>query len=383
MDVAIVGTGLHRFGRCAGRSGQEQGAYAVRQALQNAGCEWSDIQVAYGGSTDAGNADALSNYLGLTGIPFINVANGCATGGSALMSAVQAIQSGHYDIALVVGFDKHPHGAFKVNPEEWGLDPWYGELGLCLTTQFFAMKIQKYMHDFGISEQALVRVAEKNFAMGSMNPNAWRRGEKGALTYSDIAASPMVSHPLRKYMFCSPAEGGAALILCRGDLAGRFHAKPVYVKAVTVRTRRYGSFEVFSPSQAIERTPSPTVDASQAAYEMAGVGPEDVQVAQLQDTESGAEIMHMAENGFCLDGEQEQWLAQGWSRLDGRLPINTEGGCLANGEPIGASGLRQVVEICTQLRGQAGPRQVTNQPKVGYTHVYGAPGLAGVTILQI
>jgi acetyl-CoA acetyltransferase len=115
---------------------------------------------------------------------------------------------------------------------------------------------------------------------------------------------------------------------------------------------------------------------------MAGIGPEDIDVAQLQDTESGAEIMHMAENGFCTDGAQEQWLAEGWSEVGGRLPINTDGGCLACGEPIGASGLRQVYESCIQLRGQGRGRQVPGNPRLGYTHVYGAPGISGVTILE-
>ena len=122
--------------------------------------------------------------------------------------------------------------------------------------------------------------------------------------------------------------------------------------------------------------------ASKKAYELAGIGPEDIDVAQLQDTESGAEIMHMAENGFCKDGEQEQWLAEGRTKLDGKLPVNTDGGCLACGEPIGASGLRQVYENVQQLRGRGGARQVPNAPKTAYSHVYGAPGLSGVAILH-
>src|SRR6185295_4859825 len=109
---------------------------------------------------------------------------------------------------------------------------------------------------------------------------------------------------------------------------------------------------------------------------------QDIQVAQLQDTESGAEIMHMAENGFCKDGEQEQWLQEGRTRLDGALPVNTDGGCLACGEPIGASGLRQVYENVVQLRGAGGARQVASKPKTAYSHVYGAPGVAAVVILQ-
>ena len=122
--------------------------------------------------------------------------------------------------------------------------------------------------------------------------------------------------------------------------------------------------------------------ASRAAYEMAGVSPEDIDVAQLQDTETGAEIMHMAENGFCADGEQESWIAEGRTRIHGSLPINTDGGCLACGEPIGASGLRQVYENYRQLTGNAGARQVRGAPRLGYSHVYGAPGVSAVAILE-
>lgn len=379
MDVAIIGLGLHPFGRTEGVSGLEQGAVAARAALKDAGVNWKDMQFAFGGSTDSGNADTLVSSLGLTGIPFVNVSNGCATGGSSLLSAYMAIRSGQHEIGLVVGFDKHARGAFAVDPEEWGLGRWYGEIGLALTTQFFAMKIQRYMHEFGISENTLVTVAEKAFHNGSLNPNAWR---KTPIDCDTIANSPMLNHPLRKYMFCSPAEGGAALILCRDTIAKRYTSKPLFLRAAAIRTRRYGSFEVFSPDQALERTPGPSVDASRAAYEMAGIENRDVDVWQLQDTDSGAEIMHMAENGLCEDGEQEKLITDGATRIDGSKPVNTDGGCLANGEPIGASGLRQVYEICLQLRGEAGRRQVPGQPKTGYSHVYGAPGISAVTIVQ-
>jgi acetyl-CoA C-acetyltransferase len=379
MDVAIIGIGIHPFGRTDGVSGLDQGVYAARQALKDAGLEWQDMQFAYGGSSAAGNADSMVSKLGLTGLQFINVSNGCATGGSALGSAFMAIQSGMFDLGMAVGFDKHPRGAFTVDPEASGLGKWYGDIGLALTPQFFGMKIQRYMHEYGISEDTLVRVAVKNYANGAKNPNAWRRTP---LSYEEVAQSPMVCHPLRKYMFCSPAEGGCAMILCRADKAHQYTSKPLFLKAVSVKTRRFGSFEVFSQSQALERADAPTVQTSRAAFEMAGIGPEDIDVAQLQDTESGAEIMHMAENGFCTDGDQEKWLAEGMTEITGRLPVNTDGGCLANGEPIGASGLRQVHEICVQLRGEGGARQVPNDPKTGYTHVYGAPGLSGVTIIS-
>ena len=379
MDVAIIGIGIHPFGRTPARSGLQQGAYAARLALKDAGVEWRDIEFAFGGSASAGNADALGNELGLTGIPFINVANGCATGGSSLMTAYNAIRSGAYDIGLVAGFDKHDRGAFNADPEAMGLGRWYGELGLMMTTQFFAMKIQRYMHDYGISADTLARVAEKAFINGSLNPNAWRRTP---VALEEIAGSMMVNNPLTKYMFCSPSEGGVALVLCRADKAKNYCAKPVYLKSAVLKSRRYGSFEVFAPSQALQQVDGPTVDASRAAFELAGVGPKDIHVAQLQDTESGAEVMHMAENGFCEHGEQEQLIQSGATRIGGSMPINTDGGCLANGEPIGASGLRQVYENVLQLRGEAGSHQVPGNPRLGYTHVYGAPGISAVTILQ-
>jgi acetyl-CoA acetyltransferase len=247
-----------------------------------------------------------------------------------------------------------------------------------VTTQFFAMKINRYMHEHGISHSSLAKVAAKATRNGAMNPNAWRRK---ALTEEEILGSRMLNYPLRQYMFCSPDEGAAAVIVCRADQAHRYTDRPVFVRASTLRSRRFGSFEVFSPWLAGTRADSPTVDASRAAYEQAGIAPEDVDVAQIQDSESGAEIMHMAENGFCADGEQEALIQAGETEIGGSMPINTDGGLLANGEPIGASGMRQIYETVLQLRGDAGERQVPGDPRVGYTQVYGAPGIGAVTIL--
>jgi acetyl-CoA acetyltransferase len=379
-DVAIVGAGLHPFGRHEGVSGLEMAAAAVRTALADAGLKWEDVEFAAGGSDAAGNADTSVSVLGLTGIPFINVRNGCATGGSALTTAHAMIVAGSAEIAVVVGFDKHPPGAFNPMPEEWGIGSWYGETGLMLTTQFFAMKIKRYMERHGISQETLARVAAKAFANGSNNENAWRRRPLGV---EEILGSKMVNDPLTQYMFCSPGEGAAALVLAKGERARELATDPVYLRGVAFRTRRFGSFEVFSPSIPVEDASPPTAEAAKAAFEQAGVGPEDVQVAQLQDTESGAEIMHLAETGLCADGEQEQLIAEGATEIGGRLPVNTDGGCLANGEPIGASGLRQVVEVTQQLRGRAGSRrQVPGEPKLGFTHVYGAPGVSACTVLS-
>ena len=378
-DVAVVGLGIHPFGRHPGVSGLEMAARAARSALEDAGIGWGHVDFAAGGSDSAGNADTTVSVLGLTGVPFINVKNGCATGGSALTTAHAMLAAGSADIALVLGFDKHPPGAFNPLPEEWGIGSWYGETGLMLTTQFFAMKIQRYMAEHGISESTLAKVAAKAFENGSRNPNAWRRE---ALSEEEVLASKMVNDPLRQYMFCSPGEGAVALVLARDGSIRNPSSKPVHLRSVAFRTRRFGSFEVFSPSIPIESAPSPTAEAAAAAFELAGVGPEDVDVAQLQDTESGAEIMHLAETGLCRDGEQEALIQRGETRIGGRLPINTDGGCLACGEPIGASGLRQVHEVALQLRGAAGARQIPGRARVGFTQVYGAPGVSACTVLS-
>ncbi len=378
-DVYIVGAGIHPFGRTPGMTGLQQGIHAVRQALDRTGLAWPDIQFAFGGSDSAGNADTMVSELGLTGLPFVNVANGCATGGSAMFGAYNTIKSGEFDLGIAVGFDKHPRGSFSPLPADWGLPDWYGETGLMLTTQFFAMKIQRYMATYAITPRTLGAVAEKAFANGVLADHAWRREP---VDIDTILNSQMVSDPLTKFMFCSPAEGAVALVLASGRKASEMGLPAVKLRAAAIRTRPPGSFEVFSPALDIERGGSPTTVASKAAYEMAGVGPEDIDIAQLQDTECGAEIMHMAENGFCVDGEQAAWIAEGRTRIGGALPVNTDGGCLACGEPIGASGLRQVYENYVQLTGQAGARQVPGSPRLGYSHVYGAPGVSAVAIVE-
>ncbi|MEI8000499.1 MAG: thiolase family protein [Actinomycetes bacterium] len=378
-DVAIVGVGLHPFGRFPGVSGIEMGAAAIRLALADAGVAWTDIGFAFGGSYEIDNPDAVVALMGLTGIPFTDVYNGCATAASALTQAANTIRLGEHRLGIAVGMDKHLPGAFSADPTSYACPAWYGAVGQFITTKFFGMKINKYMTDHGITEQTLARVVTKNLRNGALNPNAFRRNP---MSEEQVLGSPMLNHPLTQYMFCSPDEGAAAVVLCPAEDAHRYTSTPVYLRATTVRTRRLGAFEVHSPWLPMEETVGPTVDASRAAYEIAGIGPDDVDVVQLQDTDAGAEIIHLAENGFCADGDQERLYADGELEIGGRLPVNTDGGLIANGEPIGASGLRQVHEIVHQLRGQAGDRQVEGA-RVGYTQLYGAPGTAGVSILSL
>jgi acetyl-CoA acetyltransferase len=377
VTVSIVGVGLHPFGRFD-VTGREMGLTAARDALDDAGISWSDVDFAAGGSRDGGHADALVSELGLTGVPFISVYNGCGTAGSAILTCAQAIESGAAEVALAVGFDKHARGAFAASPAEYGLPDWYAEDGMMVTTQFFALKLQRYLHDHGLDARLLAEIAAKALRNGSITPHAWRRKPIPA---DEIAAAPMVNDPLTSYMFCSPSEGGAAVVLMSTEQARQVSDRSVEVRALQFRTRRFGTFEVFSPWLAPEITAGATVDAARAAFEQAGIGPDEIDVAQVQDTEAGAELMHLAECGFCEHGDQARLVHDGDLDIGGKRPVNTDGGLIANGEPIGASGLRQIIECVLQLQGRAGERQVPGDPTTAFTQVYGAPGISVCSVL--
>lgn len=378
MDISIVGVGITPFGRNP-RSVAGMAVHAAQGALDDAGSTWGDVDFAAGGSHSGGHADNLLPHLGLTGAPFVNVFNGCATGATALSTAVDAVRAGRSRLAMAIGFDRHARGSFAPNPTDRGLPGWYGEVGMMVTTQFFGMRIQRYLHEYEIDRSVLVAVSEKAFRNASGNPNAWRREP---VAEDVIAGSMMVADPLTKYMFCSPGDGAVAVLVCASEDAHRYTDSPVRIRSLVQRTRRPGSFEVFAPSFTPVDGVSVTDGAARAAYAESGLGPEDIDIAQLQDTDSGAEVIHLAETGLCAHGEQKELILGGHTRLDGRLPVNTDGGCLANGEPIGASALRQVYESVLQLRGRAADRQV-GTARTALTHVYGAPGLSACSVLSV
>ncbi|HZQ31158.1 MAG TPA: thiolase family protein [Mycobacterium sp.] len=378
-DVAIIGVGLHPFGRFD-KTAMQMGAEAIQAALADAGIDWKEIQFGVGGSHEVSNPDAVLRLVGLTGIPFTDVFNACATAATATAVCADKIRLGKYDIGIAIGMDKHPRGAFTDDPAKLALPQWYAQNGQFVTTKFFGIKANRYIHQHGISQETLAKVAAKNFRNGELNPNAFRRKP---LSEEEILNSTVLNYPLTQYMFCAPDEGAAAVIMCRAEIAHRFTSKPVYLRAAEIRTRRYGAYEVHATSAPLDEDVSPTVYASKAAFEAAGVSPQDVDVIQLQDTDAGAEVIHMAEAGFCADGDQEKLLADGATEIGGPMPVNTDGGLIANGEPIGASGLRQVHELVRQLRGEAGERQVPGDPRVGFAQVYGAPGTAAATVLTL
>ncbi len=376
-DVYIVGASRTEFGRFDGDD-NELAERAIRGALADAGITWSDVEFAVGGTNGETKPDNLVSRMGLTGLPFVTVKNGCATGGVALMTARNGLISDGAGIACVVGYDNHARGAFNASPTRYGIGGWYGETGMMVTTSYFALKIQRYLHEHGIDPRTLGYASEKAFAYASHHPYAWRRKP---VSVEEAMESDMINDPLTRFMFCSPDAGAVALVLARGARAFDMCERPVRLASVALRGRRPGSFEVFSTWLSPGERTSPSIDAAAAAFVAAGVTPADVQVAQLQDTDSGAEIIHLAETGLVAHGAQTDGYLNGDFSIDGRLPVNTDGGLLANGEPVGASGLRQVHEVVMQLQGRADGLQVPGQPSIGFTHVYGAPGISACTVL--
>ena len=376
-NIYVVGAARTEFGRFDGED-NDLAERGIRGALDDCGISWADIQFAVGGTNGETKPDNLVSRLGLTGLPFVTVKNGCATGAVALMSARNGLIAEDLDIACVVGYDNHARGAFGASPARYGIGEWYGETGMMVTTSYFALKIHRYLFEHGISERTLGYASAKAFAYAQEHPYAWRRKP---VSVAEAMDADMINDPLTRFMFCSPDAGAVSLILARGSRAFDLCETPIRLASVALRGRRPGSFEVFSPWLAPGDRTSPSIDAAQAAFNQAGITPADVQVAQLQDTDSGAEVIHLGETGLVDHGDQEAAYRNGDFDIDGRLPVNTDGGLLANGEPVGASGLRQVHEIVRQLQGRADGMQVPASPRIGFTHVYGAPGISACTVL--
>jgi len=378
MSVSIVGVGIHPFGR-TDLTAQQMGVIAIRRALADANARWDQIDFAVGGSLDGGQSDVMVSVLGQTGIPFVNVLNGCATGTAALITATNMIETGQGKVGVVIGMDKHAAGAFTADPTDWGKGAWYGHTGMFVNPQFFALKLQRYMYENDMDESTLAETAVKAYRNGSLNPNAWRQKP---LTVEEVLESRMINDPLRQYMICSPSAGAVALVVAESETADQWAQTPISLAGAALRTRLPGSFEIFTTSMPTDLPKTPSELSSAAVFENTGLKPADIDVWQVQDTEVGAELMHMAEIGMCAHGEQAQLVSSGATQIEGKSPVNTDGGLLANGEPVGASGLRMIHENVLQLRGEAGDRQVAGA-EVAFSHVYGAPGISACTILTV
>ena len=373
-SVAIAGVGLRPFGRFEETSVVEMGREAVAIALEAAGVGAGDFQAAFCGTVYSGVAAGhrVLSSLGMTGVPIVNVEAGCASGGAALRLGVQAIRSGECDSVVVFGMEKMPRGVIDSS----FFEPWQKEAGLNPAPAFFALRARKLMHESGVTREHLARVSVKNHENGVHNPYAMFRKP---FTIEEVLASPMVCDPLTLYMLCSPNEGAAAIVLRPAD-----RAADVVVAAASLRShlpgRVLGEHTPLSGTT-VDEPPSPTELAARDAYEAAGIGPEDLDLVELQDTDCGRELLSYEELLLCPPGECAAFFDSGAPARNGRLPVNVSGGLLSKGEPLGASALAQVVEMYWQLRGEASGRQV-EEARVGLCHTVGRGANASVIILR-
>jgi acetyl-CoA acetyltransferase len=373
--VHVAGTGLHPFGRFEGKSATAIGAEAVRAALGEAGLGRGGFDAAFCGCVYGGVASGhkVLTALGLAGVPIVNVEAGCASGGAALALGAAQIAMGRYERVLVFGLEKMPRGMIRSS----FFEPWREEAGLAATPGYFALRAQRLMRESDVRVEDLAAVSVKNHAHGVHNPNAMYRKP---VTIEQVLASALVCDPLRLLMLCAPNEGAAAVVLSASPPPA---GPPIRVAAAQLRSHLAGNvLGEHTPLSGLvdDGMPTPTEMAAKAAYDEAGIGPSDLHVVELQDTDAAREILSAEELGLCPRGGGGKWVRDGGGTMTSRLPVNASGGLLSKGEPLGASALGQVVEVVSQLRGASGARQV-DKAHVGLAHTVGRGANACVVIL--
>jgi len=378
-DVSIVGVGMHKFGRFGDKPADEMGREAARLALADAGVSWRDIEVAYVSTMyqPPTSGARMLVPMGATGIPICDVEAACASGGIALRQAVMALEAGAHDLALVVGVEKMPKGFIN----NWMLfHPWQVEMGMSANPSYWSMHAKRHMYDYGTTEMQIAKVAYKNHKNSVHNPYAMYHKE---FSMDEILHSQMVCDPIHLYEICAPNEGAAAIVLASPRKARQLTTKHVTVKSCVHSLALYSAdFRVPRESMsAIVHNPGPTMVTSKRAFEAAGIGPDDADCFEVQDTDAFCEMEIYEEMGLCGPGESGRLIDEGVTEMTGKYPVNASGGLICKGEPVGASHLGQLTELTWQLRGQAGARQIEGA-KTGVGHVLGAGGNCVVTVLQ-
>lgn len=382
-EVAVVGAGMTRFAKHIDRSMKDLAREAVAGALQSANVEKNALEAVAVGNAMAGlmtgqeciRGQVVLRDMGIGGIPVINTENACASAATAFHLAWLYVASGMYDVVMAIGMEKLFHEdkqksfaalgsaidvelmqqtLAEMDKAATGQEEGAGaEKSRSLFMDFYAKCAREHMRAYGAKKEHFAKVAAKNHTHGSLNPHAQFQTPR---TVEEVLASPVIAEPLTR-MMCSPiGDGAAALILTSGDMAKKFTSKPVYVKASVL-----GSGKDHNPDE-----PAITERIARKAYEMAGLGPEDIHVAEVHDASAPAELILCEELGFCKPGESRRLIDEGVTALGGRLPVNPSGGLLAKGHPVGATGVAQIAEIFWQLRGEAGKRQVADA-RVGLT----------------
>jgi acetyl-CoA acyltransferase len=366
-EVAIIGVGAHATGQFSDKPLKDIAYPAIWNALDDAGIAPSDLDVAYVGNSLGGlltgqegiRGQVLLQHSGISGIPIINVENACASAATALRGAWLEVASGAAEVALALGAEKmfvgdsaRSIGALSAVSE---LD--LSQMGMQFTTSYAIhpkINLKARMREYGWTIEDLAKPAVKNSANGALNPLAQHRR---ALTIEQVVQSRVVVDPLTLYMCSSISDGAAAAIVCSREAARTFSSKrPIWIASCILRSGVYRLLH--------DERPDTATTTAQAAYEQAGVGPEDLEVIELHDAMAPAELVLYERLGLCGPGEGPKLIDDGVTTLSGRVPVNPSGGLCSRGHPVGATGLLQIAELVWQMRGEAGARQIVKQPKV-------------------
>ena len=377
-DVMIAGIGTVKFGSFPNVGNYVAPTNATLAALKDAGIEWKDVQLAFCGSVyqGTGSGHQALRELGLSGIPIVNVESACSSGTSAFRLAYQAIASGMADIAIALGFEKLPKGAIPST----AFRPWQLAQGFNVQPANYALETMEYMHKYGVDIDQVSAITIKNRRHATLNPNARFQKE---VTLEEINASRMIASPLRLF-HCAPTADGATCIVLMSKDKLKDPSRAVKIRAVTMISGQYG--DAFYQNGMVQSVKFPneisfTRRSILDAYDMAGVGPEDIDVIQAYDSMAPSELWDLEFLGFAKPGEAGRMVQEGYFSLGGTKPSNTDGGLMGRGHPLGATGTTQIYEIVTQLRGEAGARQVEGA-RLGITHTCGAGPNSAVTILE-
>lgn len=364
-EVAVIGVGGTRFGRDT-RSLRDIGIEACLKAIRDANIRPRDIQCAYAGNLaqwEFGQGLYIGHLvlreLGIKKIPITRVENGCATGSCAFREAWYKIATGACDIALAFGVEQMTvvdssvmlSGAMGRQYAEREGDMGFTFPGL------YGLIGRRHMEEYGTTREQFAMIAVKNRKYGALNPDAQLRTP---VSLEEVLGSKMVSDPVTALQCCPRGDGSAAAVLVSGDIARKYTSNPIWISASVQVSGGYPDDKSFSYFDG-------DVRAAGEAYEMAGIGPEDLDVAEVHDCFTVAELVHYEDLGFCRKGEGGRFIEEGLSEIGGKIAVSPSGGLLSKGHVIGATGVSQIVEIVRQLRWQAGPNQVAGA-KVGMQH---------------
>ncbi len=374
-DVYVIGVGMHPFTNRP-PAVSDMAYVAGIAALEDAGIDFPEVGALYNGYIGGGITTGVhvAKELGLTGLPVTHVENASATGSCAFGEAVHAVAGGRTEVAMALGFDDMNRMGGLGRSGRKGL----GAEDVMLPAAFFAMWATRRMHDVGTTQETFAAIAAKNWNHARQNTMAQRRADH-EVTVDEVLESTMISYPHTSKMACAAGGGAAAAIVASEAVARRLGGPMIKVLASQQRSETYTEGHVFLG--AVIGPAQMTRDTSAAAYEQAGLGPADLDLVQVHDAFPVEELVYYELLGICGDGEGDKLVTTGETSLGGRIPFSTDGGLTARGHPGGPTGLAQVHETVLQLRGQAGPRQVTGA-RTGLCHMAGAGSVCVVHILQ-